>query len=48
MLIRDCSKKEISEYLNNIESDYMGLTGNTKQAEPIVDLLIEWKEKIIE
>lgn len=48
MLIRDCSKKEISEYLNNIESDYMGLTGNTKQAEPIADLLIEWKEKIIE
>ena len=48
MLIKNCSKEEISEYLVKIESDTMGLSSNKVSAESVADLLIQWKEKILE
>ncbi|NNC67204.1 MAG: hypothetical protein HKN83_04130 [Gammaproteobacteria bacterium] len=48
MLIRDCPKNEISEYLVNIEVDSMGLPKNKINADSIADLLIQWKAKIFE
>ncbi len=47
MLIRGSSKKEITKYLINIESDSMGVSVNKKHAEKVVNILLQWKEKII-
>lgn len=47
LLVQNKSKNEILEYLLSVELDSMGLTPNRKNAERVVEILYEYKEKIL-
>jgi hypothetical protein len=48
MLKNTKTKKEIVEYLTNLSKDQMGLDLAVDKTEDVADLLIQWKEIILD